>query len=62
MILGDYVNTNFLDKGLPVISGNELLAKAEIEKFKKYCQSLNKEPSELTKEELVKFYGQSTNV
>jgi hypothetical protein len=50
------MNLDFLDNGIPTVQGQEELAKEEIMKFKKYCKSLNKSASQLTKEELEEYY------
>lgn len=50
------MNVNFLDKGLPVVPGQEEIAKDEIAKFRKYCASLGKTASQLTEKELDDYY------
>lgn len=48
---------DFLDNGLSLEHGNEEVAKNEIEKFKQYCKQINKNPQELTDEELKQYYN-----
>lgn len=50
------MNLDFLDYGLPVEPGNAEAVKIVAE-FRKYCKSLNKKPSQLTKKELEEFYS-----
>ena len=51
------MNTDFLDKSLPIVPGQESSASKELEKFRKYCKTLGKTASQLTKQELEKYYN-----
>lgn len=51
------MKTDFLDKGLPTVPGQESNASNELEKFRKYCRTLGKTASQLTKQELEKYYN-----
>jgi hypothetical protein len=51
------MNLDFLDNGLPIVPGQGGLAGEEIINFRKYCKSLGKTPSQLTMEELEKYYS-----
>lgn len=51
------MSMDFLDNGLPLIQGQENIAREEIEKFKKYCKSLGKTASQLTEKELEEYYN-----
>lgn len=50
------MNVDFLDKGTPLTAGQEAIAKEEIAKFRKYCDSLKKAASQLTEKELNEYY------
>jgi hypothetical protein len=54
------MNLNFLDKGLPVESGNFKTASEDMRKFREYCKQLGKNASELTEDELDKFRNEAS--
>ena len=51
------MSIDFLDNGLPLVQGQENIAREEIEKFRKYCNSLKKNASQLTEKELEEYYN-----
>lgn len=50
------MNLDFLDYGLPLEPDYSEDKGDDVTKFRKYCKELGKEPSDLTDEELKRFY------
>jgi len=49
------MNLDFLDCGLPVEHDQEHTIRESMKQFRKYCDSLEKRPCDLTEDELQKF-------
>ncbi len=50
------MNLDFLDNGLPLVSGNYEKSVEEITRFRLYCKKIGKKPSELTERELNDYH------